>query len=170
MRTKVAILPAFAFCIVATDVSADCARGMIPFSSCEIVGRSTFLNVCHDDFRVSYSYGTRGNVPELYLSEPIATVDYRPWDGDALIGSITFRNGAYAYEVVSGFNSEFSDEGLSHFGWVTVSYNGEELSKLECVQTSVESVYGSDVYDLKVAAGLRWDGEETGWVTVSGSN
>ena len=155
---------AFGVGLVATEASADCAQGLIPFSQCDIVGRDASLDVCHDDFTVSYRYGKRGEIPELYLSGLIETVDYRPWDSHALTGTITFYNGDYAYEVVSGFNSEFSDEGLSHFGWITVFQKGEPLAKFECVSETVESVYGSDIYDLKVAAGLKWYGEERGWL------
>jgi hypothetical protein len=158
--------PAVAFCLVTTEASADCAPSLIPFSSCDIVGQDVSLDVCHDDFTVTYRYGTRGEIPELYLSEPIETVNYYPWEGHDLVGSITFYNGEYAYEVVSGFNSEFSDEGLSHFGWVTVFQKGEPLARFECVPETVETVYGSDIYDLKVAAGLIWYGEARGWLAA----
>jgi hypothetical protein len=153
-----------AFGLVATEASSDCGQGSIPFSSCDIVGRDASLDVCLDDFTVTYRYGKRGEIPELYLSEPIETVDYRPWDGHAFVGSIIFSNGDYAYEVVSGFNSEFSDEGLSHFGWITVLLQGEPLTRFECVQETVGAVYGSDIYDRKVAVGLKWYGEERGWL------
>ncbi|MFT6091001.1 hypothetical protein [Sulfitobacter sp.] len=162
--------PAVAFGFVATEVTADCAQGLIPFSSCDIVGQDTSLDVCHDDFTATYRYGRRGEIPELYLSEPIETVNYRPWDGHALVGSITFYNGDYAYEVVSGFNSEFSDEGLSHYGWITVLHAGAPLTRFECVLEKVDGVYGSDIYDLKVAAGLTWYGAERGWLPTPDPN
>lgn len=166
LKLGTVIWPAVAFGLVTTEASAECGQGSIPFSSCDIVGWDASLDVCHDDFTVTYRYGRRGEIPELYLSEPIETVDYRPWDGHALVGSITFSSGDYAYEVVSGFNSEFSDEGLSHFGWITVSHEDEPLSRFECVLETVDGVYGSDIYDLKVADGLKWYGEERGWLAA----
>jgi len=158
------------FGLAGHEASAACARALIPFSVCDIVGRDTSLYVCHDDFTATYWYGTHGKTPELHLSEPIATVDYRPWDGEALVGTITFYNGNYAYEVVSGFNSEFSEEGLSHFGWITVLFDGQPLTRLECVPEKVDGVYGSDIYGLKVAAGLQWYGAERGWLPASEPN
>lgn len=166
LKRHVVVWPMIAFGSVATEAFPDCAPSLIPFSSCDIVGRDASLDVCHDDFTATYRYGRRGEIPELYLSEPIETVDYRPWDGHALVGSITFYNGDYAYEVVSGFNSEFSDEGLSHFGWITVFQEGEPITRFECVLESVHGVYGSDIYGRKVAAGLKWYGEERGWLAA----
>lgn len=170
MKRYILIWLVVAFGLATQESYADCAQGLIPFSSCDIVGRDASLDVCHGDFTVSYRYGKRGEVPELYLSEPIETVDYRPRDGHALEGSITFYNDDYAYEVVSGFNSEFSDEGLSHFGWITVLQEGDPLTRLECVQEAVGAVYGSDIYNLKIAAGLKWYGEERGWLPAPDPN
>lgn len=99
LKRYIVVWPAVAFGLVAAEASADCAQGLIPFSSCDIVGRDASLDVCHHDFAATYRYGVRGEIPELYLSEPIETVDYRPGDGHALVGSITFYNGDYAYEV-----------------------------------------------------------------------
>jgi len=146
---------------------ADCGRGNIPFTFCDIAGKNTVLRVCHDGFTVTYSYGLPDEVPELFLSEPIATVDYYPWDAPApTSGSITFRNGEYAYEVASLFVTQpFADDipSVTHFGWVTVTRNGEVLDKLECRPEPSRYVYGGALYERMTAMGLEWNGYEQGW-------
>lgn len=78
----------------ASNATAGCPAGLVPFTVCDISGKDTVLHVCHDHFDVTYSYGVAEAVPQLYHTEPIATVDYHPWDAPApTSGSITFRNG-----------------------------------------------------------------------------
>lgn len=151
----------------ASQATADCASGRIPLTVCDIAGKDTVLRVCHDDFTVTYSYGVAGEVPQLFLSEPIATVDYHPWDAPApTSGSITFRNGEYAYEVASLFVTQpFDDDipSVTHFGWVTVTRNGEVVDKLECRPEPSRYVYGGALYEHMTAMGLEWNGYEQDW-------
>ncbi len=153
--------------LLASQATADCGRGNIPFTFCDIAGKDTVLRVCHDDFTVTYSYGVSGEVPQLYLSEPITTVDYHPWDAPApTSGSITFRNGDYAYEVASLFVTQpFDDDipSVTHFGWVTVTRNGEIVDKLECRPEPSRYVYGGALYERMTAMGLVWNGYGRGW-------
>ena len=151
----------------ASQATADCAATFDPFTFCDITGKGTVLRVCHDDAIVTYSYGLPGETPQLYLSEPIASVDYHPWDAPgATSGSITFRNGDYAYEVASLFVSEpFADDipSVTHFGWVTVTRNGEVVDKLECRPEPSRYVYGGALYERMTAMGLVWKGYGEGW-------
>lgn len=153
--------------ISASEARADCSPALIPFTVCDIVGKDTVLRVCHDDFTVTYSYGRPDEVPELYLSEPIETVDYYPWDApEPTSGSITFRNGDYAYEVASLFVSPpFADDipSVTHFGWITVTRNGEIVDKLECRPEPSRYAYGGSLYERMTAMGLVWNGYGQGW-------
>lgn len=153
--------------LLASQAIADCGRGNIPFTFCDIAGKDTVLRVCHDHFTITYSYGVPDEIPQLFLSEPIATVDYHPWDAPApTSGAITFRNGEYAYEVASLFVTQpFADDipSVTHFGWVTVKRNGEIVDKLECRPEPSRYVYGGALYERMTAMGLEWHGYDRGW-------
>ena len=170
MTLQTKVWPVIALCILTTEATAGCATGFDPFTFCDIKGRDTSVSVCHDDHTVTYSYGAFGESPELFLSETIEDIEYFPWDGQgALSGSVTFRNGEYAYEIVSAFKHDFSDgeaRAVSHFGWITVTRNGETLDRLECRPEPVRYGYGSGIYDRKLAAGLYWDGYANGWLPL----
>lgn len=151
----------------ASNVSAECAPARIPFTFCDIEGKDTVLRVCHDDFTVTYSYGLPDEIPQLFLSESIKNLEYHPWDApEPTSGSITFRNGDYAYEVASLFVSQpFADDipSVTHFGWVTVTRNGEIVDKLECRPEPSRYVYGGSLYEGMIAMGLVWNGFGRGW-------
>ena len=153
--------------LLASQTSADCAPGLIPYMICDIADEETVLRVCYDNFTVTYSYGLPGEIPQLYLSEPIATVEYHPWDAPApTSGSITFRNGDYAYEVASLFVSQpFAADipSMTHFGWVTVTRSGVIVDKLECRPEPSRYVYGGSLYERMTAMGLEWNGYGRGW-------
>ncbi|MEL6688063.1 MAG: hypothetical protein AAFP97_10640 [Pseudomonadota bacterium] len=161
------VMSAIGLGLCGSGASADCGRGNIPFTFCDIAGKDTVLRVCHDGFAVSYSYGLTDEVPQLFLSEPIATVDYHPWDPpEPTSGSITFRNGEYVYEVASLFVTQpFDDDipSVTHFGWITVTRNGEIVDKLECRPEPSHYVYGGALYERMTAMGLVWRGYEQGW-------
>lgn len=151
----------------ANSAIADCASAFDPFTFCDIAGKDTILRVCHDATTVTYSYGQPGEVPELFLSEPIVTVDYHPWDAPVpTSGSITLHNGDYAYKVASFFVSQpFADDipSVTHFGWITVTRNGEVVDKLECRPEPSRYIYGGSLYERMTAMGLEWNGYERGW-------
>jgi hypothetical protein len=161
------IFAAIALGLWASQATADCAPDRIPYPFCDIVGKDMVLRVCHDHFTVTYSYGVSGEMPKLYLSEPIATVDYHPRDAPAPTpGAITFRDGDYAYEVASLFVTQpFANNipSVTHFGWVTVTRNGEIVDKLECRLAPSRYVYEGSLYERMTAMGLEWNGYERGW-------
>ena len=47
------------------------------FLTCTVGAKQLSLSI--QDETVTYRYGPRGN-PELVLQEPVATVDYQPWN------------------------------------------------------------------------------------------
>lgn len=126
--------------------------------------------MCYDDQVATYRYGPIGEAPELFLSEPITTVDFEPWSGlgKAIFESVTFYNEGYSYEVVGGFDRPFSEEEMllenRHFGWIEVARDAQSLARLECVPDTVSYGFGEGIYDAIVAAGLAWDDRSQTWV------
>lgn len=159
---------------IASEAGADCPQGQDVFTSCRIEGRNTEVFVCHDDQIATYSYGPVGEVPDLFLSETIAELDFRPWSGvgKAIAESVVFYNQSYSYEVVGGFDRPFSDEEMQredwHFGWIEIAQNGKKLSRLACVADTVAFAFGGGLYDAKLAARQEWDERSQSWVSVVG--
>ena len=153
-----------------TAAQADCPEGQEVFTSCQIEGRNTEVFTCYNDQVATYGYGPIGSAPELFLSEPIETVDFEPWSGlgKAIIESVTFYNDGHSYEVVGGFDRPFSEEEMLaedwHFGWVEVARNIEKLARLTCVPETVNFGFGGGIFDAMVAAGLTWDDRSKTWV------
>ncbi len=154
----------------ATAANAECPQGQYDFNSCRIEGRNTEVSVCYDGDTATYSYGPVGKPPELFLTEPIATVDFQPWHGvgKAIFESVTFYNGDYAYQVGGGFDRPFTEEemeqGPQHFGWIDISKHGKSLATLECVPDTVSFGFGGGIYDVKEAAGYEWDDLALSWI------
>ncbi|MEO9516399.1 MAG: hypothetical protein ABJH45_21395 [Paracoccaceae bacterium] len=153
-----------------TTAFAGCSAGLELFNSCQIADRNTEVSVCFDSERVEYNYGPIGETPELTLTDTIINAEYVPWSGvgKAIWEYTVFRNGEYAYEVGAGFDRPFSeDEQMSdeerHFGWISITQNGSELGRLECIPDTVSYAFGAGIYDEKTTAGLMWDGIEEKW-------
>lgn len=161
----------FSAALLATEVQAGCPQGQEAFTSCQIEGRNTEVFVCFDDQVTTYSYGPIGGAPDLFLSQSTERVDYEPWSGlgKAISESVTFYNGDYAYDVGGGFDRPFSEEEMHlpirRFGWVEVTESGAHAASLECIPDTVSYGFGGGIYDVKVAAGLRWDEESFTWVS-----
>ncbi|MEY8828577.1 hypothetical protein AB9K34_09195 [Sedimentitalea sp. XS_ASV28] len=157
--------------LLGTMAQADCPAGQEAFTSCQIEGRNTEVFVCFDDHVATYSYGPTGGTPELFLSENIEHVDFKPWSGlgKAISESVTFYNGDYAYDVGGGFDRPFSDEEMAQpirrFGWVEVTQRGERVVSLECIPDTVSYGFGGGIYDAKVAAGLTWSWDSKTWIS-----
>lgn len=155
---------------LSTEALAGCPQGQEAFTSCQIEGRSTEVFVCFDDRVATYSYGSIGEAPDLFLSETITHVDFEPWSGlgKAIHENVTFYNGDYSFEVGGGFERPFSEEemllGGRHFGWLEVAQNGESVSRLECIPETVTYGFGGGIYDAKMAVGLVWDDYSKTWI------
>lgn len=158
--------------IFAAQAEAACPQGQEVFTSCRIEGRNTEVFVCHDDEFATYSYGTIGQPPDLFLSETIENVDFRPWSGlgKAILESVVFYNLGYSYEVVGGFDRPFSEDEMErenrHFGWIEIAQYGNRLGRLECVPETVTYGFGGGLYDAKLATRQDWDDQSGSWVSV----
>ncbi|WP_386681693.1 hypothetical protein [Loktanella sp. R86503] len=155
---------------LSTAALAYCSAGLDLFTSCQIAERGTEVSVCFDSERVEYNYGPIGETPELKLTDTILNAEYVPWSGigRAIWEYTVFRNGEYAYEVGAGFDRPFSEEEQmsdeeQRFGWISITQNGEELKRLECIPDTVSYAFGAGIYDQKTAAGLTWDLSEEKW-------
>ncbi len=157
--------------LLATKAVADCQLEQEVFTSCQIEGRGTEVFVCFDNRVATYSYGPIGGAPDLFLSETIERVDFKPWSGvgTAISESVTFYNGDYAYDVGGGFDRPFSDEEMQQpirrFGWVEVSENGAVAAYLECLPETVSYGFGGGIHDAKLAAGQTWDPASLTWIS-----
>lgn len=154
--------------------SAGCPVRQKIFTSCQIADRNTEVFVCFDDQVATYSYGPVGGPPDLFLSEPVAHVDFEAWSGlgRAIHETVTFYSGNFSYEVGGGLERPFSEEemqlGPRRFGWVEVAQNGDSLSRLECKPETVTYGFGDGgLYGAKTAAGLVWDDPSKTWVPAA---
>lgn len=171
------VWPAVLAVFIATDANAACSRGQQVFSSCEIDGQNTEVFVCFDKNIAIYTYGRIGEKPELTLSQTIKKLDFVPWSGmgRSIAESVIFHDGDFSYELVGGFSRRFNDEenqdensdpeaATRSFGWLDIARDGKPLKRLECVSKTVTYAFGEGIYDLKVAAGLKWDDRSKRWL------
>ena len=136
----------------------------IPLMGCTFEGGAKTLKVCLGETDVSYSFGPTGGTPDLFLSEPITSIDYTTWPGvgSAIWETITFYNDGYSYEVLAGF--ERNPEDPQHFGGITVRQGEEEIASLTCDPDSSDFGWDVALFEAKEAAGLCWDyGRDARW-------
>lgn len=166
MRSGLALL----FCFSGSLAQAGCATGLETFLTCEIGLKRKALDICYNDQIVTYSFGPIG-VPELVLTETVASIDYTPWPGvgRAIWEEVTFQNGDYRYTVFAGFErlfGEMSDVDLPnpHFGGVTVRIAGEIIADLQCIPGTTEAPWGDALFRAKEAMGLTYDHGRRMWI------
>ncbi len=130
--------------LLAEPTWADCGGSEQTFLTCQIENSSKSVSVCFDDEIATYRFGPKMGIPELELTEPIASLGYTPWPGagDTLWEEVMFSNSGYTYTVVSGLKRTFPDEkdavvveGL--FGGVLVRRGEEEIANFSCDPFSV---------------------------------
>jgi hypothetical protein len=152
---------------------AACLAGEEAFMTCQIENSTKSLRVCFDDQTTFYRFGTVGKPPELTLSEPIVTVDYRPWPGvgRSIAEGVTFMNDDYTYNVFAGFERMFGDEeyeDIPHrsFGGVRVQQGGIHMIELVCALKTVEFAWGEGLWSAKHNLGVVWSYETDDWVEL----
>lgn len=120
------------------------------------------IEVCLGPADITYTFGAPGGEKELSLSEPVATVAHRPWNGfgRSIWETTTFSNEGFSYEVYISVD-RLTDEHPTQSG-VNVWDGGAEVASVGCDK-------GSDVIglfavgDAKAAAGLCWDDPSETW-------
>jgi len=136
--------------------------------SCTFKQGATQVQVCLNPQTVTYDYGPTGGTPDLSLAVTIADAEYTPWPGvgNAIFEGVTFRNGAFSYEVFGGSPKlDENDELGPLFGGIIISENNETIARLSCDEGSVVwAGYGTDgIYGAKTAAGQCWDSRNRAW-------
>ncbi|MCF2870018.1 hypothetical protein L0664_02965 [Octadecabacter sp. G9-8] len=152
---------------------ADCLDGEGTFLSCRIADSENVLRVCFTATDTFYRFGPLGQTPDLELMEPIASVDYQPWNGvgRSISEAITFNTGPYSYLTYAGFERMFGEEeyeDIPHrsFGGVTVTKNDTEIARLECDRSSVDFGWDVALFEAKQALGFVWDDRNREWVEL----
>lgn len=122
------------------------------------------LSLSKQDDNIIYKFGPAGK-PELVLREPVATVDFQPWNG---LGStdadaVTFYNQNYSYTVITTSPYENFRNGI-HYHDITiwVKRDGKEVAILRCnEQTAGDAL--DHLREAKAAIGQCWDRELKQW-------
>lgn len=141
--------------------------------ACQIEGRDTFLRVCFTPDTAFYRYGPLKSEPELEISEPVATLDYRPWPGAgrSIFEDVIFTNEGYRYGVFAGIDRMFDDETeddhpTPRFGGVSVKRGEDTLADLACDRATVDFDWGEELFEAKQALGYSWDPVDRMWVEL----
>jgi hypothetical protein len=139
--------------------------------SCTMNAGAKSVEVCLNNSQTVYRFGPAGGAPELELSVPTRSVDYRPWPGVGLsiFETVTFFNATYSYTVATGFQrgpDEGEDDIPPVFGSILIEEDGREAASLRCDKGSVMWSYGGGLFDAKKALGLCWtSGPDARWMT-----
>jgi len=134
--------------------------------SCTLRGGARTLQVCLNGPDALYRFGSTGKRPDLEVTTPVSALEYLPWPGIGrdIWETVTFSNGAFRYEVATGFSripqdDDGSDAGQPPvYGSVHVTENGAAIADLQCDAGTVEWGYGGGLSDAKSALGLCWTG------------
>ena len=131
--------------------------------TCTVGSKQLSLSI-QDDL-IIYTFGPPGK-PELVLEEPVATVDFQPWNG---LGStdadaVSFYNQNYSYTVVTTSSYENFRSGI-HYHDITiwVERDGKNLASLNCK----EELAGNPLdylREAKAAIGQCWNREQQRWL------
>lgn len=139
--------------------------------SCTLRSGANTAQVCVNDTDVVYRFGRAGKAPDLELTTPVSTVDYVPWPGigRTIWESVAFENGAFRYEIGTGFSRRMDDDDPEipvAFGVISVTENGESIATLKCDKGTVDWGYGGGLFDAKKAQNLCWkSAPENKWIS-----
>ncbi|MBO6884433.1 MAG: hypothetical protein JJ869_12760 [Marivita sp.] len=132
------------------------------FLSCTVGAKQLSLSI--QDYHITYSFGPDGK-PELVLREPVATVNYTPWNGwgSTDVYYVTFYNHSYSYTVAASTNYENYRNGIHYYDInIWVERDGKDLAILECNEQ-----FAGDPLDhlrvAKAAIGQCWNREREQW-------
>jgi len=123
------------------------------------------LSLTLQDDHIIYRFSHAGK-PELVLKEPVATVDFQPWNG---LGStdadaVSFHNQNYSYTVITTSSYKNFRNGIRyHEIYIWVDRDGKNLASLECK----EDLPGNPLDHLRVAKtaiGQCWNREQQRWL------
>lgn len=135
-----------------------------PLFACTMAGKARMVQVCQTDTGFSYSYGKRGEAPELMLAEPFSAGTYTPWPGVSrtIWDSIAFRNAGFTYEVWTSIERGPGD--ADRQGGITILKGDAVQTTLSCAKGSITARI-DDAYSVMEAAGYCQDDASRQWVT-----
>ncbi len=123
------------------------------------------MQICHWKGALIYNFGPL-DAPELSIAEPLETVAFTPWPGVGryIWEKVSFRNGAFAYEVYSSVERG-PDAATGQVGTITVFEGDTEIVHLTC---DADTIAGSldRIYDLKQSIGQCWDADSKTWTNI----
>ncbi|MEH6644439.1 hypothetical protein [Sulfitobacter sp.] len=134
--------------------------------SCTLRGGTKHRQVCLNGSDAVNKYGPTSGAPELEITTPVGTLDYlpRPGVGCDIWETVTFANGAFRYEVVSGSSRPFGEGDAvpsPTYGSIHITRDDGVIADLTCDADSVEWGYCGGFFDAKTALGLCWEGHPT---------
>jgi hypothetical protein len=130
------------------------------FLSCPVDGTNR-LEVCIGNGAFTYAFGPAGR-PDLSLSEPMAAGTVAPWPGvgSAIWSSVSFRNGAYTYEVWASVDRNPDDANPQ--GGVNVLQGESMIAQRTCLPGTVTAP-AFMLEDAMAAAGYCWNLDARVW-------
>jgi hypothetical protein len=132
------------------------------FLTCTVGSKQLALSI--QDETVTYSFGPQGK-PELVIQEPVATVDYRPWNGIGRtnVYYVTFYNHNYSYTVVSSTNYENYRNNIHYYdARIWVERDDKVLVILKCNEQFAGDPL-DPIPEAKFALGQCWSREAEQW-------
>jgi hypothetical protein len=132
------------------------------FLTCTVGAKQLALSI--QDETVTYRFGPKDN-PELVLQEPIATVDYRPWNGigRGMKTAVQFSNYSYTYAVVtSPLDKQTNDNTIWYNAWISVRRDND-FTYLNCNEQFAGDPL-DPIPEAKHALGQCWNREQEQWL------
>jgi hypothetical protein len=132
------------------------------FLTCTVGAKQLSLSI--QDETVTYRYGPRGN-PELVLQEPVATVDYQPWNGigRGMKTAVQFNNYSYTYAVVtSPSDKQTNNNTIWYNAWISIRLDND-FTFLECKEEFSGDPLDA-IHDAKTAINQCWSQAQEKWL------
>ena len=159
-----------ALTLLASAAPAQCPSEDATFLACMVETSGKSLSVCLEDGAVVYRFGPVG-APELILSQSVAQVDYRPWNGvgKAIYEEVRFPRSDVSYVVFGGIDRIDGEEEIiaAPFGGVEVIRGETVLGKFSCTPETTRFSWGEGLSNAKRAAGFTWKGVQQKWVKTA---
>lgn len=134
-------------CLLMTNIAwAACPSGSETLFFCNTQKGNKQLEVCDAGKTISYSFGKKGQKPELAIAVPRAKASTWQWQGIGrwMSYSVNIPNGAYNYNVFWGVD-RLTEEHKVEAG-VNVEKNGKLLTTLYCQEKGlINNLEGVDL-------------------------
>jgi hypothetical protein len=133
------------------------------FLTCTVGAKQLELTIQNET--VTYSFGPTGK-PELVLQEPVATVNYTPWNGRGStdVYFVTFYNHSYSYTVAASTNYDNYRKNIYYYDIsIWIERDGKDLAILECDEQFAGDPLEA-IPEAKYALGQCWSQAQEKWL------